>query len=436
MHRYDTSTQRTSCTPAMLCHRLHFTYTRQRNGAPELSTGLPFTVGNPSLATILLLISFHRLQIPVSSHRHFSSLARRLGRIFAHAYFHHREAFEQAEAESSLYARFLALTSKFDLVPSEFLVIPTTPDDDDDDEHSRDSGFGLKEVKLGTSYDPRRGLGHLLQQHQLPSSFQDDFPDVPRTRRVPHQQQQQQQQPPHDIQTQVQPGPSGMESPKKLGRNRTHTMVLSEAAGVVDDLARASAAAKAEEEKQKQEQEEQEAKERERQAREREQIEAEAEARENAKAEAEKAEQIAKEEAERVSTQDGDEPEAGVEASEDRPADGGKAEEGHPADNAATKTDTDASAEIATIEEIETAGEVHDNHKEAVSTTNNDQPEEEKAESKVLGEESRSGEGEESKGEEETKEAAEAVPSGEGAEQQEGVEEKRVETASEAGEAT
>ncbi|KXN82744.1 MOB kinase activator-like 4 [Leucoagaricus sp. SymC.cos] len=60
-----------------------------------------------------------RLQIPTSSHRHFPSLARRLGRIFAHAYFHHREAFEQAEAESSLYARFLTLTSKFDLVPTE-----------------------------------------------------------------------------------------------------------------------------------------------------------------------------------------------------------------------------------------------------------------------------------------------------------------------------
>ncbi|KIY45930.1 Mob1/phocein, partial [Fistulina hepatica ATCC 64428] len=66
-----------------------------------------------------------RLQIPATSHRHFSSLARRLGRIFAHAYFHHREAFEQAEAESSLYARFLALVVKFDLVPPEFLAIPS-----------------------------------------------------------------------------------------------------------------------------------------------------------------------------------------------------------------------------------------------------------------------------------------------------------------------
>jgi hypothetical protein len=56
---------------------------------------------------------------------------RRLGRIFAHAFFHHREIFEQAEAEFSLCARFLALTSRFDLVPSEFLVIPTRIDADE-----------------------------------------------------------------------------------------------------------------------------------------------------------------------------------------------------------------------------------------------------------------------------------------------------------------
>ncbi|ETW76028.1 hypothetical protein HETIRDRAFT_329756, partial [Heterobasidion irregulare TC 32-1] len=65
-----------------------------------------------------------RISIPSASHRHFNSLARRLSRIFAHAYFHHREVFEQAEADSSLYARFLALIDKFDLVPREFLVIP------------------------------------------------------------------------------------------------------------------------------------------------------------------------------------------------------------------------------------------------------------------------------------------------------------------------
>ena len=58
------------------------------------------------------------------SHSHFSSLARRLGRIFQQAYFHHLEVFVEAEAGSSLYAGFLSLTERFELVPAEFLVIP------------------------------------------------------------------------------------------------------------------------------------------------------------------------------------------------------------------------------------------------------------------------------------------------------------------------
>ncbi|KAG9098015.1 hypothetical protein FRC06_006920 [Ceratobasidium sp. 370] len=65
-----------------------------------------------------------RLSVPSSSYRHFSSLARRLSRIFAHAFYHHRELFSQAEAESSLYARFLSLSQQHSLVPPELLVIP------------------------------------------------------------------------------------------------------------------------------------------------------------------------------------------------------------------------------------------------------------------------------------------------------------------------
>ncbi|KAF8309886.1 Mob1/phocein, partial [Clavulina sp. PMI_390] len=65
-----------------------------------------------------------RLSIPHSSKRHFHSLARRLSRIFAHAYYHHREAFETCEAETSLYHRFYLLARKHDLVPAEFLIPP------------------------------------------------------------------------------------------------------------------------------------------------------------------------------------------------------------------------------------------------------------------------------------------------------------------------
>jgi hypothetical protein len=106
------------------------------------------------------------LQIPPASHRHFTSLARRLGRIFAHAYFHHRDIFAQAEAESSLYARFLALTTHYDLVPPDFIVIPPTKviTDSDGDEndlprHPLDKQGELAEVQpprlLAASLDPQ-----------------------------------------------------------------------------------------------------------------------------------------------------------------------------------------------------------------------------------------------------------------------------------------
>ncbi|KAI0305277.1 Mob1/phocein [Multifurca ochricompacta] len=98
------------------------------DGAMEQCCAIDYILHTVDSATALLNSprAFpSRISIPAPSHRHFGSLARRLGRIFAHAYFHHREVFEQAEAESSLYSRFLALTCKFDLVPPEFLIIPT-----------------------------------------------------------------------------------------------------------------------------------------------------------------------------------------------------------------------------------------------------------------------------------------------------------------------
>ncbi|KAI9444183.1 Mob1/phocein [Lactarius indigo] len=97
------------------------------DGAMEQCCAIDYILHTVDSATALLNSprAFpSRINIPPPSHRHFGSLARRLGRIFAHAYFHHREVFEQAEAESSLYARFLALTCKFELVPPEFLIIP------------------------------------------------------------------------------------------------------------------------------------------------------------------------------------------------------------------------------------------------------------------------------------------------------------------------
>ncbi|KAJ7686208.1 Mob1/phocein, partial [Mycena rosella] len=118
---------RTTCPEMKAGEWLYLCVAHGNDGAMEQCCAIDYILHTLDSATALLNSprAFpSRLQIPPTSHRHFTSLARRLGRIFAHAYFHHREEFEQAEAESSLYARFLALTEKFDLVPADFLVIP------------------------------------------------------------------------------------------------------------------------------------------------------------------------------------------------------------------------------------------------------------------------------------------------------------------------
>jgi len=166
---------------------------------------------------ILTQIMFHSLQIPQTSHRHFSALARRLGRIFSHAYFHHRSLFDQAEAESSLYARFIALTSRYELVPADFLVIPPRLD-----EPPRLMGAGL---------EPYHNEGEDFESPVEEEGNADHWPVAPS----------------HSTESGVKnsspPGlGSGGESPRKVGRNRTDTMVFSEAfnAGVLEELAKAN----------------------------------------------------------------------------------------------------------------------------------------------------------------------------------------------------
>src|SRR6266478_2030445 len=148
--------------------------------------------------------SLYRLNIPAPSHRHFGSLARRLGRIFAHAYFHHREVFEQAEAESSLYARFLALTCKFDLVPPEFLIIPTPSNISDEPEPPR---------LLAAAVDP---------QHHSGSDDENDDRGRGTYRGLGM-----------DILGGIDRNPS----PRK-GRTRTGTMIFSEAHIVAEELSK------------------------------------------------------------------------------------------------------------------------------------------------------------------------------------------------------
>eukprot|EP00123_Amoebidium_parasiticum_P017294 comp23790_c0_seq1/m.41299 comp23790_c0_seq1/g.41299 ORF comp23790_c0_seq1/g.41299 comp23790_c0_seq1/m.41299 type:complete len:204 (-) comp23790_c0_seq1:556-1167(-) len=65
-----------------------------------------------------------RVAIPAASVKHFSAVTRRLYRIFAHAYFHHREIYDNFESETSLCARFTKFVRDYQLMPDKLLMIP------------------------------------------------------------------------------------------------------------------------------------------------------------------------------------------------------------------------------------------------------------------------------------------------------------------------
>ncbi|KAJ3780099.1 Mob1/phocein, partial [Lentinula aff. detonsa] len=176
-----------------------------------------------------------RLSIPTPSVRHFSSLARRLGRVFAHAYFHHRELFEQAEAESSLYRRFEEMVGRWALVPKEFLVIPSMGREND---LSRDDDPGRREDGVN---QPRLEAAAV------------DFDVHPRFNEEDGGEFGSQGKPVNIILDNNNAGagqtttsisfhgsnsgsPAG--SARKYGRNRTDTMVFSEASALVDELSK------------------------------------------------------------------------------------------------------------------------------------------------------------------------------------------------------
>ncbi|OJT01698.1 MOB kinase activator-like 4 [Trametes pubescens] len=190
---------RSSCPEMKAGEWLYLCVAHGNDGAMEQCCAIDYILHTLDSATALLNSprAFpSRLSVPSTSHRHFTSLCRRLGRIFAHAYFHHREVFEQAEAESSLYARFLALVKYFDLVPLEFLVIPP---------RMEGRAEPVEPPRLmGAALEPRRDSVTVLR------------PKSP-------------------------PGPAGVArdgSPRKFGRARTDTMVYSEAFSVAEELAK------------------------------------------------------------------------------------------------------------------------------------------------------------------------------------------------------
>ncbi len=87
-----------------------------------------------------------RVSIPESSLKYFQSIARRLYRVFSHAYFHHKDLFDQVcplpsplhplyliltltlvnkvENETRLCERFVRFSTRFKLIPKKLQIIP------------------------------------------------------------------------------------------------------------------------------------------------------------------------------------------------------------------------------------------------------------------------------------------------------------------------
>lgn len=65
-----------------------------------------------------------RVNIKETSVQKLGSVCRRIYRIFSHAYFHHRQIYDEFERETSLCKRFTKFVLKYDLMTSDILIVP------------------------------------------------------------------------------------------------------------------------------------------------------------------------------------------------------------------------------------------------------------------------------------------------------------------------
>jgi len=71
-----------------------------------------------------------RVSIKESSISKLGSVCRRVYRIFSHAYWHHREIFDQAENETYLCRRFTRFVTRYNLMTSQNLIVPIFESED------------------------------------------------------------------------------------------------------------------------------------------------------------------------------------------------------------------------------------------------------------------------------------------------------------------
>lgn len=94
---------------------------------PQDCAALDYMTHAVDSSTGLLTSARHfasRSSVPLPSGKYFQSMARRLYRIFAHVYYHHRQIFDEIEAEMRLCARFSHFVIKYQLMSPSMLLVP------------------------------------------------------------------------------------------------------------------------------------------------------------------------------------------------------------------------------------------------------------------------------------------------------------------------
>ena len=94
---------------------------------PKECSAIDYTLHTLHGAASLLNSNKHfpsRVSIKENSVQRLSSVARRVYRIFSHAYFHHRTLFDEFEGETYLCKRFTRYVTKYELMSAENLIVP------------------------------------------------------------------------------------------------------------------------------------------------------------------------------------------------------------------------------------------------------------------------------------------------------------------------
>ena len=97
------------------------------HGEPKECSALDYTLHTLHGASCLLNSNKHfdsRVSIRESSVQRLGSIARRIYRIFSHAFFHHQQLFAEFEGETSLCLRFTRFVTKYGLMSRENLLVP------------------------------------------------------------------------------------------------------------------------------------------------------------------------------------------------------------------------------------------------------------------------------------------------------------------------